>query len=133
MPSGDNAVIQKENSVGSKRETQWASKRDVWGQCVPFKRPQVLSLLFCLLLRLSLELSYSPAQVVLTFSCIWNHLGSFKNIGAWAWTTETAMKLVHLGHRQSTGNFQNCPRDSNMWPRWKSSAPAIGSEGEDVY
>ena len=55
-----------------------------------------------------------PSTVVLTFSCIWNQPGSFKNIGAWAWTTETAMKLVHLGHRLSIGIFQNCPGDSNM-------------------
>ena len=63
-------------------------------------------------------------------SFIW---GVLKNIGGWVWTTETVVKLIHLGHRLSTGIFQNCPGDSNMWPRLKSTAPAIGSEGGDIH
>lgn len=66
-----------------------------------------------------------PSTGDLTSGCISESSGgSFKNIGAWVWTIETVMKLVHLGHSLSTGIFQNCAGDSNMWPKLKTAAPA---------
>ena len=77
MPSGDNAVIQRRLLLARRGKHDGPSREILGVQWIPFKWRHVLCLLFCLLLRLSLEQSSSPARWFPSSAAYQNHLESF--------------------------------------------------------
>ena len=77
MPSGDNAVIQRRLLLARSRKHDGAPREILGVQWIPFKWHHALCLLFCLLLRLSLEQSSSPVQWCSSSAAYQNHLESF--------------------------------------------------------